>query len=142
MKNMNNIILKNGFVSLIFEDEISFKKSLINSLSLKLNEAIKKTQNTININILSKNYGTIEFSDDLKYFVEFIQNYDPKIKNKFKFKNQSIINITESEVKALKNLFDALNNENRKILVEEILKSPASLKKQIEFYQKTKGLIS
>ena len=107
MKNMNNIILKNGFMSLIFEDESAFKKSLINSLSLKLNEAIKKTQNTMNGNLLSKNYGTIDASDDLKYFVEFIENYDSKIKNKFKFKNQSIINITESEVSALKNLFDA-----------------------------------
>jgi hypothetical protein len=141
MKNISNMILKSGLVSLIYENDLAFKKSLTNSLSLKLNEAIKTVDKNIKNTVMVQNSKSTEASKDLQYFVEFVQNYDSNIKNKFKFKNQSIINITEAELNSLKSLFNVLNADNRKTMVQEILESPAALKRNIEFYQKTKGLI-
>ena len=42
MNDLSAIILKNGINSLIYESDEAFKKSLINSLSFKLNEALKE----------------------------------------------------------------------------------------------------
>jgi hypothetical protein len=47
MKNISNMILKSGLISLIYENDLAFKKSLTNSLSLKLNEAIKTVEKNI-----------------------------------------------------------------------------------------------
>ena len=114
----------------------------LNNININIFQNIIKTvEKNIKNTVMVENSKSTEASSDLQYFVEFVQNYDSNIKNKFKFKNQSIINITEAELNSLKSLFNVLNADNRKTMVQEILESPTALKRNIEFYQKTKGLI-
>ena len=80
-------------------------------------------------------------SNQIKEFVEFVENYDPKLKNKLKLKNETLINISESDFNSLKKMFDTLNNKNREIFVGEITESPAKLKSNLEFYKKAQRIL-
>lgn len=141
MKDLNSIILKNGIKALMTENEEAFKKSLINSLSLKLNSAISEVETSYKQKMMFMEEQTKD-SDDIKYFINFVENYDSKIKNKLKLKNESLINITESELDSLKYLFNTLNAGNREKMVEQILSTPNGLKNTLQFYNKAKGLLS
>lgn len=140
MKSLTSIILANGIKSLMQENDLAFKKSLVNSLSLKLNESIKEVKTSFSNNILKEKNCPKE-SDNLKYFAEFVENYDSSTNSKLKLKNNTMININESEFKALKELFDALNLRNRSVFVETILESPQKLKQNLNFYREIKGKI-
>lgn len=137
MKNIENIILRNGIKTLMEEDDSSFKKSLVRCLSLKLNTAIKDTQNNFTKRLFENKKSTV-VSPDIQYFVNFVENYDPKTNNRLKLKNHSYININESELKILTHLFDSLSPKNKELLASEILESPANIRKNIEFYHKAK----
>lgn len=138
MKNISTLILKNGIQTLIEDDDASFKKSLSDCLSLKLNTAIQEVETDFKFKIFEDIEETGN-NENLKYFLNFVENYDSKVNNKLKLKNQSYINITESELECLVNLFDNLSIKNRQLMLEEILESPNKLRSNIEFYQKTKA---
>jgi len=139
MNNLPNLILKNGIKNLLEDDSSSFKKSLVDCLSIKLNDAIKEVEIGFNEKIFESK-ETTESSEELKQFAEFVENYDPKLKNKLKLKNQSYININEYELRSLVGLFESLSAKNRQTMVREILESPSKLKSNIAFYEKIKGI--
>lgn len=58
------------------------------------------------------------------------------------FKNASILNISEEEIKPVKYLFDNLNNNNQKELAKKLFENPQSFKQTVEFAKKVKGLLS
>jgi hypothetical protein len=69
-----------------------------------------------------------------------MENYNPKTVLKIKFKNESILNITEENIKNVKSLFDQLSPQNRQILAETIFNDPDTFKEHLDFYEKTKVL--
>jgi lysyl-tRNA synthetase class I len=135
MKNLENKILRNGIKTLMEEDDSSFKKSLTRCLSLKLNTAIKETQKDFTKRLFEKN-ETAKINEDIEYFSNFVENYDPKNNNRLRLKNYSYININESELKMLTELFDSLSGKNKELMAAEILHSPNNIRKNIEFYKK------
>jgi len=140
MKHPSTLILESGIKDLIKENDSGFKRSLINSLSLKLNEAIKDIESEFKSKMML-NFHQDDISNEIKEFVEFVENYDPKFKNKLKLKNGTLINISESDFNNLKGMFDTLNNKNRAIFVGEITESPTKLKSNIEFYKKAQRIL-
>lgn len=140
MKNPSTLILESGIKDLIKENDLAFKRSLINSLSLKLNESIKDIEKEFKSKMMLNIEQNVS-SNQIKEFVEFVENYDPKLKNKLKLKNGTLINISESDFDNLKKMFDTLNNKNREIFVGEITESPAKLKSNLEFYKKAQRIL-
>ena len=140
MKNPSTLILESGIKDLIKENDLAFKRSLINSLSLKLNESIKDIEKEFKSKMMLNIEQNVS-SNQIKEFVEFVENYDPKLKNKLKLKNETLINISESDFNSLKKMFDTLNNKNREIFVGEITESPAKLKSNLEFYKKAQRIL-
>jgi hypothetical protein len=140
MKHPSTLILQSGINDLIKENDSAFKKSLINSLSLKLNEAIKEVETEFKSKIMLSSDNT-DFSTEIKEFINFVENYDSKLKNKLKLKNGTFININENDFKNLKEMFDTLNNKNKNIFVKEITESPAKLKNNLDFYKKAQRVL-
>lgn len=132
MKDLSNTLLKNGLQNLIYDDEEAFKKSLVDTLSLKLNEAISEVEKSFKAEMLNQEEKT-SISEDMNYFIQFLENYDSKIKNTLRLKNSTVINIKENEFFAIKKLFDSLNSQNRKKLVESCLADSKSFKQNIDF---------
>ncbi len=141
MKNISNTLLKNGLQNLIYEDDEAFKKSLTDTLSLKLNDAIADVEKSFKSEMM---YETEKFeeSDDVKNFIKFIENYDPKLNNSLVLKDNCKIHIKENEFDAIKKLFDSLNPKNRKTLVETSLKSVSSFKQNVDFYLNARKTLS
>lgn len=140
MTDVSNIILKSGINSLIYESDESFKKSLINSLSFKLNEAVKEIQKNFSSKIFTSKDETI-VNEDISLFLNFVENYNSKTNKSLKFKNGSTINITENDLTKIKVLFNSLNSKNRQTMVKKLLESQAGLKRTLEFYEKSKKVI-
>ena len=140
MKDFSDIVLRSGIQSLIYESDGAFKKSLINTLSFKLTEAIKDIKQSFASNLFHKEIKT-EVTPEIEYFINFVENYNSKTNNLLKLKNQSSINIKDHELEILKEMFDCLNVKNRQLMVEELLKNETGIKKQITFYKKAKGSI-
>jgi hypothetical protein len=140
MKHPSTLILQSGINDLIKENDSAFKKSLINSLSLKLNEAIKEVETEFKSKIMLSSDNT-DLSTEIKEFINFVENYDSKLKNKLKLKNGTFININENDFKNLKEMFDTLNNKNKNIFVKEITESPAKLKDNLDFYKKAQRVL-
>jgi predicted DNA-binding protein len=140
MTNISEIILKSGLQSLIYENDDAFKRSLINTLSFKLNEALKEVNKSLSSNILFKEEKT-EITEDVKTLIEFFENYNLKTNCSLKLKNNVNINISESDVSKLKRLFNSFNSENRKIMAKELLENSAKFKNTLNFYENVKGLI-
>ena len=82
-----------------------------------------------------------DLSTEIKEFINFVENYDSKLKNKLKLKNGTFININENDFKNLKEMFDTLNNKNKNIFVKEITESPAKLKDNLDFYKKAQRVL-
>jgi hypothetical protein len=140
MTQINNAILKNGLYYLIQDNEYAFQKSLIDVLSIKLNESLETVELFTKTNLLkNKEKNTLE-TPEIKIFLEFMENYNPKTVLKIKFKNESILNITEENIKNVKSLFDQLSPQNRQILAETIFNDPDTFKEHLDFYEKTKVL--
>lgn len=140
MNDLSEIILKSGLNSLIYENDEAFKKSLINSLSFKLNEALKEVNKTTSSKILFTEEIT-ELNEDVKRLVEFFNNYDPKTNSYLTLKNNININIQEHEVNKLKTLFNGLSAKNRKLMAKELLENTAKFKNTLNFYENAKGII-
>jgi hypothetical protein len=133
-------ILKNGITSLILKKEDDFKKSLSNSLKIKLNENITDLIIKTSKNIFNPKFKWTHFDENCEKFLNFLNEYDSAKCTKIKLKNESVINITESEIKSIKKLFNQLNPENRKIMIDSIFENNLNLEQHIEFYNKTKAL--
>lgn len=140
MNDLSEIILKSGLNSLIYENDEAFKKSLINSLSFKLNEALKEVNKTTSSKILFTEEIT-ELNEDVKRLVEFFNNYDPKTNSYLTLKNNININIQEHEVNKLKTMFNGLSAKNRKLMAKELLENTAKFKNTLNFYENAKGII-
>jgi hypothetical protein len=140
MTQINNAILKNGLFYLIQDNENGFKKSLIDVLSIKLNESLESVEFFTKTNLLKNQEKTTKETPEIKMFLEFMQNYNPSTTLKIKFKNESIINITEENIKDIKSLFDQLSPKNRQILAETIFNDPDTFAEHLDFYEKTKAL--
>jgi len=138
--NLSTIILKSGINSLMYESDDSFKKSLVNSLSFKLNEAVKEVQKELSSKILLIKDST-EINEDILMFLEFIDNYNPKTNKNLKCKNGTTINITENDLTKIKFLFDSLNSKNRQMMVKELFENQGGLKRTLDFYDKAKKAI-
>jgi ribosomal protein S20 len=140
MNDLSTIILKSGIQSLIYESDEAFKKSLINSLSFKLNEAIKEVQETTSSGILHLEEKT-EINEDVGNFIMFVENYESKSSTKLNFKNNTSINISEQDMEKLKVLFNSLNSDNRKTMTKTLFENAYGLKNTLNFYEMAKKVI-
>lgn len=140
MMDVSSIILKSGINSLIYESDESFKKSLINSLSFKLNEAVKEIQKDFSSKLFISKDETV-VNEDISLFLNFVENYNSKTNKSLKLKNGSTINISENDLTKIKVLFNSLNSKNRQTMVKELLESQTGLKRTLEFYEKSKKVI-
>lgn len=136
-KEITSLLLKHGIEGLLSENEDFFKQNITQALALKLNESVASTKEAVSKHLLHKDQTTPE-SPELVEFLNFVESFKPGI---HKFKNGSSINITDSEMEMLKNLFESLNPENRQKMVSEIMEDGTSFKNHLTFSQKVKQLI-
>lgn len=134
MTDISYKLLKNGIQALLEREEDYFKKNIVQSLSIKLNDAISGVLEETNKNLFLT-HESLENSKDLQYFLNIIEN-----KDKVYLKDGSIINITENETKSLKRLFDNLNTASRKEMIATIFESSNNFQQHIDFYNTAKGL--
>jgi hypothetical protein len=137
MTNTVKILLKNGLMGLANLDEEYFKQNVTTAIALKLNENLKEIYLESNKNLLFSD-KTTETNKLLEEFVNFVDNFK---EGKYKFKNNSTLNITESQVDTVKKLFDSLSPNSRNIMVKEIFEDSQKFKEHIDFYNKIKGLV-
>ena len=131
--NLEELTLKGYFIDLIFDCSINLKKlnydliggKLIfknNNITINCNDIIINIENIININYLSKNNITINFSINNKYIfdkdtIKEIKNIKEKIncnkliielyKSKYKFDKEYVIKLNKKEFNELiNNIFD------------------------------------
>jgi len=115
------------------KNELSSRKNdLCNIISTKLFETLHSPV----INTL------VEKTEDVVNFLNLLEELEQKEKLRLQFKNASILNITESEMKPVKYLFDNLNATNQKALATKLFESPQGFKQTVEFAKTVKGLLS
>lgn len=134
MTDISNKLIKNGVNALLEQEDSYFKKNLVQSLSIKLENAISEVILENRKNLLFRE-ETMENSKELKTFLDVLESA-----GKIQLKDGSIINITESEINSLKDLFNNLGTKSRKLMVETVFDSFSSLKQHLDFYQTSKGL--
>jgi|LakMenEpi03Aug12_release.lakeMendotaPanAssembly.Ray.scaffolds.fasta_scaffold06499_6 hypothetical protein len=134
MNNISRKLLKNGIQALLEQKETYFKKNVIKSLSIKLNDAITDVLTETNKNLLHSS-KSLKNSKELQTFLTILEK-----KEKIILKDNSIINITENEAYALKELFEHLNTENRQKMIETVFDSSNNYNQHIEFYNNAKGM--
>jgi len=134
MNNISRKLLKNGIQALLEQKETYFKKNVIKSLSIKLNDAITDVLTETNKNLLHSS-KSLKNSKELQTFLTILEK-----KEKIILKDNSIINITENEAYALKELFEHLNTENRQKMIETVFDSSNNYTQHIEFYNNAKGM--
>jgi hypothetical protein len=134
MNNISRKLLKNGIQALLEQKETYFKKNVIKSLSIKLNDAITDVLTETNKNLLHSS-KSLKNSKELQTFLAILEK-----KEKIILKDNSIINITENEAYALKELFEHLNTENRQKMIETVFDSSNNYNQHIEFYNNAKGM--
>lgn len=134
MNDISYKLIKNGLQALTEQEDGYFKKNIVQSLSIKLNRAIKDVYGETKKNLMLKE----EISKSTKELNAFLTILEKK--EKIQLKNNSIINITDNDATALKELFEHLNPKNRQKMVENVFDSATSFRQHIEFYQKAKGL--
>lgn len=134
MNNISRKLLKNGIQALLEQKETYFKKNVIKSLSIKLNNAITDVLTETNKNLLHSS-KSLKNSKELQTFLTILEK-----KEKIILKDNSIINITENEAYALKELFEHLNTENRQKMIETVFDSSNIYNQHIEFYNNAKGM--
>jgi hypothetical protein len=137
MEPVTKILLKNGIHGMIREDEDYFKNNIIQSLSFKLNDALQEASNALKEKVLVSKTTTPD-AKSLKIFVEFVNNFKT---GKFKFKDETVINITESDIENIKYLFEGLSPKNRIKMTQEVFKSSNNFRQHIEFSKSAKGII-
>jgi hypothetical protein len=137
MTSISKILLKNGVNGLLDKEDEYFKENICQALALKLNESMQSVLQDASSLMLVTNKQT-EHTSELVEFLDFINNFKS---GKYEFKNNSVINITESEIESIKNLFEALDVENRQKMVKEIFEDSQKFKNHIDFYNNSKGLL-
>jgi hypothetical protein len=140
MNKTSTELLKKSFECLIYNRGEEFRQSLGDVLKTKLNENIQSLQINTQKKLFEPVFKFTPKSEEIKNFVEFLESYDPSNPSKIKLKNESVINITEKELKDIKILFDQLSPKNRTLMVESIFESKANLDQHLEFCQKVKVL--
>ena len=86
MTDISYKLLKNGIQALLEREEDYFKKNIVQSLSIKLNDAISGVLEETNKNLFLT-HESIGDSKDLQYFLNILEN-----KDKVQLKDGSIIN--------------------------------------------------
>jgi hypothetical protein len=137
MENVTKILLKNGINGMIREDEDYFKDNIIHSLSLKLNAAINEASVSLKERLLFSEKIT-PYRSGIPVLVTFMEHFKP---GKYKFEDDTVININESDVKNIKKLFEQLNPNNRLKMAKDIFKNSTSFKQHIEFSKSAKGIL-
>jgi len=137
MQNVTKLLLKHGVEGLISENEDFFRQNITQALALKLNESVKEIRENVSEKLLFNDTYTTE-SGELSEFLNFINNFKPGIYN---FKNGSSINITESNIDDLQELFECLNPQNRQKMVSEIFTDAITFKQHLNFFQKAKQVL-
>ena len=136
MQNTTSLLLKHGIEGLLEENENYFQNNIAQVLAIKLNESFSEIKETVSKNLLFTETVT-DNSAELNEFLNFVDNFKP---GNYKFKNGSSINITESDMNLLTNLFEALNPQNRQIMVSKIFTDGAKFKQHLTFSQKVNKL--
>lgn len=131
--NLTKILLKNGIKEMLSENEEHFEKNIQQALSLKLNDCIFSVRKEVSNRLFENNETTIK-TPELLEFIDFINKFTP---GNFLFKDGSVININEKEKDLVKNLFESLNTENRKLFTQEIFKNGLAFKQHIELAKQT-----
>lgn len=137
MIDITKILLKNGINGLANLDELYFKQNITQALAFKLDTSIKESYQACSEKLLHADSETKE-TPELKEFVNFIENFE---EGKYEFKNNTHLNITDSDLNSVKSLFEALNPKNRQKMVEEIFQGNLNFKKHVDFYNNSKGLL-
>ena len=135
--NTTQLLLKNGIKSILFENEENFKSNVVQTLAIKLNDSINETRSEMQRNLFSEEHLTKK-SPHIEYFVSFLEAFHP---GKFTFQDGSILNITEENVKDIKELFEQLNPESRQKMASEIFENAQTFKQHIDFSKKAKELL-
>ena len=131
------LLLKHGVRSLLAENNNFFKQNIIQTLAIKLDKTVKESKNLVERKLFQRDTIT-ENTEELREFLDFIDNFKGGVYN---FKNGSSINITESEIQSLKQLFESLNPQNRQKMISEIFEDGIKFKEHINFSQKVMKLL-
>lgn len=121
---------------MISENEDYFKKNITDALAVKLNDCIFAVRQDVSNRLFEHTESTPETAEIVE-FVSFVNSFQP---GKFKFKDDSIINITENEVKGLTVLFESLNAANKLKMAQDIFNTSNTFKQHVDFAQRIKGL--
>lgn len=131
------ILLTNGIKSIIFDGEDHFQKSITEALALKLNNSFQVVRKSFSSKLFEESFETSQ-SSELTEFLSFCDNFIPGVHS---FQDGSVLNITENDLNVLKNLFESLNIENRKKMIQEIFKDKNTFRQHVEFGNSSKGLL-
>jgi len=106
------------------------KQEICKNLSIKIFESIVKEP-------VDK---TVDVNDDIKQLIETITHTESQKNIKMQFKNASILNISENDIKPIKMLFDQLSQDNQKLMAKNLFENQQHFKQTLEFAKKVKGL--
>ena len=76
--------------------------------------------------------------ETLSEFIDFVNNFKS---GNYKFQNGSNINITDSDILHIKNLFESLNVKNRERMISELFTDGTTFKQHLTFSQKVRNLL-
>lgn len=137
MNSTVKTLLENGIKGLANLEEDYFKENIIHAISFKLNENLKDAYQDSLKNLFHKKEKT-NSTKEIVEFIDFVENFKD---GKYKFKNNSVLNINESQIKTIKELFDFLSPTNRERMAREVLEDCNNFKNHIDFYNNIKGLL-
>lgn len=140
MTYIKNIIHR-GINELVEENEDLFKQNLMYALAFKLNETIELTKINIQNKLLKLPDQNTEITEDIKIFLNFVENYIHNPTDKILLKDSSVININEEDIKSIKMLFENLSPKNRQKMAESIFESNESFKQHLNFYKNSEAII-
>jgi membrane-bound lytic murein transglycosylase MltF len=122
-------------------NEDLFAKGLLQELEIRKQEICKNLSIKIFESIVKEPVDkTIDVNDDIKQLIETITQTEVKKNIKMQFKNASILNISENDIKPIKMLFDQLNQDNQKLMAKNLFENQQQFKQTLEFAKKVKGL--
>jgi hypothetical protein len=136
MNDISYKLIKNGIQALVEEEEHYFKKNVIQSLSIKLNEAISGALNESYKNLFKTNYTT-KPSKELQYFLKVVSK-----PQKIQLNDGSVIQINENDLTSLVKLFESLNHKNKNDMVQNLFKNLDSYKNHLNFYKNCKNIVN
>jgi hypothetical protein len=135
MESINKTLLKNGIRGMISENEGYFKENVIKTLSYKLNESLKEVRHAIGQSVFMEEDIT-KNTKEVQNLVNFCESFKP---GKYKFKDDFVLNITESDIENVKWLFEHLGSDARQKMAGNLFKSPSDFKQHVEFSKSIKG---